>query len=148
MDVVWGIGAYAAALPLVVITALIVQWISRYIPSPDNPIVPLFIESDSWPAKVVLFLLAAVAAPFFEELFFRGVLFSSLRAKWGVAAGVIASAAIFGAVHPLPIGLLPILVLGAVFAVVFHERGSLLPSMVAHACNNAVAFALLLILTG
>lgn len=148
IDVLWGIGAYAAALPLVLVTTLIAQWVSRYIPAQENPIVPLFIESGSWVAKVALFLLAVVAAPFFEELFFRGVLFSSLRAKWGVAAGVIISAVVFGAVHPLPMGLLPILVLGAVFAVAFNERGSLLPNMVAHACTNAVAFALLFILAG
>ncbi len=148
LDVLSGICAYAAALPLVLVTALIAQWVARYLPSPDNPIVPLFVESGSWVARLALFLLAVVAAPFFEELFFRGVLYGSMRAKWGVAAGVILSGVVFGLVHPLPIGLLPILVLGAAFAVVFHERGSLLPGMVAHACNNAVAFALLFILAG
>ncbi len=147
-DVFAGIAGYAAALPLVLLSIFILQWVSRFIPSHENPIVPLFIESESWVAKLALFMLAVVAAPFFEELFFRGVLFNSLRAKWGVAAGVIVSAVVFGLVHPLPVGLLPILVLGAVFAVVFRERGSLLPNMVAHACTNAVAFALLFILAG
>lgn len=147
-DILAGIGAYAAALPIVLLAAIAAERLSRYVHAPDNPIVPMFIESESWLAKLALFVLAAVAAPFFEELFFRGVLFNSLHAKWGVVAGVIVSAVLFGLVHPLPIGLLPILVLGAVFAVVFHERGSLLPCMVAHACNNAVAFSLLLILTG
>ena len=147
-DILAGIGAYAAALPIVLLAAIAAERLSRYVHAPDNPIVPMFIESESWLAKLALFVLAAVAAPFFEELFFRGVLFNSLRAKWGVVAGVIVSAVLFGLVHPLPIGLLPILVLGAVFAVVFHERGSLLPCMVAHALNNAVAFSLLFILTG
>lgn len=148
MDVLAGIGTYAAALPLVLVAALILQRVSEYLPSPDNPIVPLFVESESLLARMVLFLLAVVAAPFFEELFFRGVLLNSMRARWGAAAGVIISAVVFGLVHPLPMGLLPILVLGAAFAVVFHERGSLLPSMVAHACNNAVAFTVLFILAG
>ena len=147
-DVLAGIGAYAAALPLVVLSAYIVNWLSRYMPSQENVIVPLFVESESFAARMMLFLLAVVAAPFFEEIFFRGVLFSSLRAKWGIASGVIVSAVVFGLVHPLPMGLLPILVLGIVFAVVFSERGSLLPSMVAHALTNSVAFALLFILAG
>ena len=100
---------------------------------------------DPWQGVLALsygLLIFFIAYPLGE------LLFSSLRARWGVAAGVMISAVVFGAVHPLPMGLLPILVLGAVFAVVFNERGSLLPNMVAHACTNAVAFALLFILAG
>ncbi len=87
-------------------------------------------------------------APFFEELFFRGVLHTSFSAKWGVVAGVVGSALAFAAVHPFPLGFLPIFALGTVFAVLLHERGSLLPPMIAHGMNNAIAFALLFILTG
>ncbi|MBP6962817.1 MAG: CPBP family intramembrane metalloprotease [Armatimonadetes bacterium] len=147
-DALWGVGAYAAALPLVLVTAFAAKWLSRYLPTSENAIVPLFVESESLAARVAIFLLVVAAAPFFEELFFRGVLFSSLRARWGVGAGVIVSAVAFGLVHPLPLGLLPILVLGIVFAVAFNQRGSLLTCIVAHACNNAVAFALLSILAG
>ena len=83
--------------------------------------------------------------PFFEELFFRGVLFNSFRARWGLAAGVVASAAVFALVHPLPFGFLPIFALGSVFSMLFYQRGSLIPNMVAHGLHNAITFAILIL---
>jgi hypothetical protein len=147
VDVLWGIGGYAAALPMLIAAGLISQAIGRLIPSPTNPIIPLFAETESVAGRVLLFVLLAGAAPFFEELFFRGVLFGSFRAKWGIRLGIVLSAVVFASVHPLPVGFLPILVLGTIFAILVHERQSLLPAMVAHGLNNGVAFALLLILT-
>lgn len=147
-DVAWGIGGYAAALPLLVIASLLSRLLSRYVETPSNPVVPLFVESETWVERLVLFGLAAIAAPFFEELFFRGVLYNSFRAKWGARAGIMLSAAVFASVHPLPLGFLPIFVLGFIFAVLVQHRGSLLPAMVAHGINNCVAFTVLLILTG
>lgn len=147
-DILWGVLGYSAALPLLVITGLISQIVGRFVQSPTNPVIPLFVETESITGRVAIFLLVAVVAPFFEELFFRGVLFTSLRARWGVAAGIIGSATVFAAVHPLPVGFLPILMLGIVLATLVHERKSLLPAMVAHGLNNTAAFLLLLILTG
>lgn len=147
-DIRWGVGGYAASLPLIVVAGLLSRIISRYVETPSNPIIPLFIESSTVFERALLFALAAIAAPFFEEIFFRGVLYHSFYARWGVAAGIIASAAVFGLVHPLPLDFLPILVLGAAFGVLTHQRGSLLPSMIAHGLNNTVAFTMLLILTG
>lgn len=147
-DILWGIGGYAAALPLLLIAGALSQLVGRYVQSPTNPVIPLFAETETFLGRAVLFALVGLAAPFFEELFFRGVLFNSFRAKWSVAAGIMLSAAVFASVHPLPVGFLPIFVLGSVFAILLYERGSLLSSMVAHGLNNSVAFALLLILTG
>jgi hypothetical protein len=145
-DILWGIGGYAAALPLVGIASYLANFLNSFIRTPENPVVPLFVESHGSWEQVVLFLLAAVAAPFFEETFFRGVLFNSFRARWGFTAGVVLSAFVFGMVHPLPQGLLPIFMLGCVFAILTNFRGSLLSNMVAHGLNNAVSFVLLLIL--
>ena len=61
--------------------------------------------------------------------------------------GILSSAVVFGLVHPLPLDFLPIFALGSVFATLVYERGSLLPSMIAHGLNNTAAFAVLLILT-
>ena len=145
-DVIWGIGGYAAALPLLAIAGVFSQILGRYVQTPPNPIVSLFTETETLFGRLVLLGLVVVAAPFFEELFFRGVLYGSFRKRWGVSAGIVLSAVVFAAVHPLPVGFLPIFVLGCVFAILLRERGSLLPAVVAHGMNNAVAFALLLIL--
>lgn len=148
LDILWGMLGYAAALPILLIASLLSQIASRYIPTPSNPIVPLFLQSDTILQRLLLFGLTIVAAPFFEEMFFRGVLFHSFQAKWGVRLGLILSAVVFASVHPLPLGFLPIFVLGYVLATLLYRRGSLLPCMVMHAMNNSVAFLALLILMG
>ena len=83
-------------------------------------------------------------APFFEELFFRGALYGALRRRFGAALGVLASAALFAALHPqLPLGFLPIFFLGAVFAVIYEWRQSLIPGMVFHGVHNGLLFLLM-----
>ena len=70
-----------------------------------------------------------------------GLLYGALRRRFGVAAGIFASAAVFSLLHPqLPLGFLPIFVLGASFAVLTEWRQSLVPNMVAHALNNGVVW--------
>ena len=147
-DVAWGIGGYASALPLVLVAGLISRLLDKYVTTPSNPVIPLFAESSGVVDRIILLVLVSVAAPFFEELFFRGALYHSLGAKWGVVMGIAASAVVFGLLHPLPLDFLPIFALGSVFGILTYERGSLLPSMVAHAMNNTAAFVLLSILVG
>lgn len=146
VDVAWGVGGYAAALPLLGLASVVSQFIGRYVSTPPNPVIPLFSGVESLVGRLILFALAVVAAPFFEELFFRGVLYGSFRRAFGITAGILLSSVVFAVVHPLPGGFLPILVLGLVFAILVYQRGSLLPAVVAHGLNNAVAFTMLLIL--
>lgn len=144
-DIGWGIAGYGASLPLLIVAGLISQLVGRYIRSDPNPVIPLFVESETAVAQLILFGLIVLAAPFFEEIFFRGVLLNSFVGKWGARLGIILSAIAFAAIHPL-LGQLPILVLGYMLGVVVSYRGSLLPAIVAHAVNNGVAFTLLLVM--
>ncbi len=87
-------------------------------------------------------VLVCVAAPIAEELFFRGFCFTALRRWIGVAGGAIATGVIFGAIHAGSAEvefLVPLAVLGALLCVLYHRTGSLLPCMVLHALNNALA---------
>lgn len=148
LDVGWGIMGYAAALPLLLVASLLSQTLTKYIPTPSNPVVPIFLQANSLLERLVILGLTVIVAAFFEELFFRGVLFHSFQAKWGVRLGLVLSAAVFASVHPLPLGFLPIFVLGYVLATLLYRRGSLLPCMVTHGLNNCVAFLVLSILVG
>jgi hypothetical protein len=105
-------------------------------------------QADTAVARWMLFGLVTIAAPFFEELFFRGVLLNSFRARWGPLAAILVSAGVFAGIHPLPVQFLPIFALGTVFGVLAYERGSLLPSIVAHAIQNGGVFLMLMLLTG
>jgi len=147
-NVLWGVAGYSAAFPLVLAAAFLSDVVGRYIRTPENPVVPLFAQADTVFAKLALFVLLAIAAPFFEEVFFRGVLLTACRARWGVIAGVIISSAVFASVHPLPVQFLPIFVLGTAFALLMYERRSLVPAITAHALQNAGVFLLLMVLTG
>jgi hypothetical protein len=83
-----------------------------------------------------LLALAVLAAPVFEEFIFRGLIFGGLRRTLGVAASVLASAAIFALVHP-PIAVIPVFGLGVVAALVYDRTRLLIGPMAAHAVYNA-----------
>jgi membrane protease YdiL (CAAX protease family) len=139
---VWfGIGAYAATVPLLWGTAYLSQWLGRrFFPEvepPFHPIQGIAAGAPSGWVRLATFVVVAVGAPLLEEFFFRGLLYGALRRRFGIATGLVASAAVFSLLHPqLPLGFLPIFVLGAVFAAVTEWRQSLIPGIVMHALNN------------
>jgi membrane protease YdiL (CAAX protease family) len=79
-------------------------------------------------------------APVVEEFFFRGFLFQSLRNTWGPVWAVLASAAIFSAIHFDIDKFVPLVIFGTALAFVFHKTESLWPCIALHAVNNALAF--------
>jgi len=92
-------------------------------------------------------LLIVVAAPFAEEIFFRGFIFGGLRRRFSFAAAAIFSGLIFGLFHFTglsSVGVIPQLaLLGFALAWLYEETGSIYPPIAVHAVNNALAFAIL-----
>jgi membrane protease YdiL (CAAX protease family) len=83
---------------------------------------------------------AVLAAPLGEEYVFRGLFLQGLLAsRWRVSIAVVASAAIFSAVHLDPIGFLARMELGVLFGLLFVRTGSLWPGMAAHLGSNLTA---------
>ncbi len=141
-----GLAGYAAAVPLTVVAALVSRSIVPADPFSTNPAIPVVVEADSLSLRLILLGLLAVAAPFVEETVFRGVGYSAFKARWGVKWGIILSAAVFALMHHNLPTFLPLFALGAVFAYLYEVTGSIVPSMVAHACQNtftAIAFWLI-----
>ncbi len=84
-------------------------------------------------------LEVVVLAPFFEEIIFRGIVFSTLRAKFGVSVSLIGSAGIFALAHGYgPIAFLSVFWSGILWAWLYERTGSILPGMCAHAINNGL----------
>lgn len=77
-----------------------------------------------------------------EELLFRGVLARSLGRRLPLAAAVAISAVVFSAYHLSVVQALPTLLLGAALAALAIRADSVLPAMLAHATNNAIAISI------
>lgn len=106
-------------------------------------------SGDSGFTITVIVLIAVVGAPFFEELFFRGLVQGTLVARWGVAVGVIVQAMLFGVVHMTFDGgwgnvgvFLMILVVGLALGVIRFGFKRLGPGMFTHATYNAIIVAI------
>ncbi len=86
-------------------------------------------------------LMIVVIGPFTEEVFFRGFIFSALRARLGLGWALAVSGAIFAVFHVDPKVMLPIFVTGVLLGWLYHKTGSIWPPLVAHALQNALALA-------
>ncbi len=96
------------------------------------------------PQEFGLVLLAGAAvAPVIEEIFFRGYVFRAYLARKGTWQAFLFSAGLFAAVHGDLPAFLPIFAMGLLLSLFYYRTGSLVPSIVAHALNNAVAFTML-----
>jgi ABC-2 type transport system permease protein len=95
--------------------------------------------ADPWLAAT-LAAMAIVAAPFFEEFIFRGLVFGGLRRSFGPAVSALASAAIFALVHPA-ISVAPVFVMGLAAALVYERTRMLAAPIVLHAVYNTALIA-------
>lgn len=85
--------------------------------------------------------LAVVAAPFVEELTFRGFVFNALLRYTPPVVAAVASAILFGLAHldpRSPSAVAPLAGGGLVLAWVYYRSGSLVASMVSHGSFNLV----------
>jgi uncharacterized protein len=111
-----------------------------------TPKIPLpFDKLTDTPLSLAFFgAIAVVLAPFFEELFFRGFIQPLLSRTLGTVAGILVTAALFGALHGFEYAwvwqyAVFITVAGAVFGWLRARTNSIIPSVVMHGCFNAVS---------
>ncbi len=94
---------------------------------------------------LVIYLIAVVGAPFFEELYFRGLVQGTLTARWGAVVGIVVQAMLFGLVHLDPgngwgnVGTFVIIsIVGLGLGTIRRYSGRLPPGMFTHAGYNAL----------
>jgi sodium transport system permease protein len=83
-------------------------------------------------------LLVAVSPAVCEEALFRGPVLRGLRARLGGPAAAALTALLFGLFHLDVYRLIPSTLLGLLLGVIALESGSIVPSIIAHFCNNAM----------
>ncbi|MFN6464128.1 MAG: type II CAAX endopeptidase family protein [Nostoc sp. DedVER02] len=141
----WGLGGYCAALPIVVVVSLINQqlWQGQ---GGSNPLLQLALESQDGIALGIFFSTAAIAAPFFEEILFRGFLLPSLTRYLPVWGSILISSLLFAIAHLSLSEILPLTALGIVLGVVYTRSRNLFAPMLLHSLWNSGTLLSLFIL--
>ena len=143
----WGIGSYFAAVPLVLVVSLISQ---KFLQGQGggNPLLPILIDSQNTLPKFLLWSTLAIAAPFFEEYLFRGFLLPSLTKSLPVWGAIALSGFLFAVAHLNLADIIPLTVLGMVMGFVYWRSRNLLASMLLHCLWNSGSFLALIALGG
>jgi len=84
-----------------------------------------------------LFALAVLPAVF-EELIFRGIVYTGLQKKFSVKFAIIFSAILFALMHTSVQQTVYQFIIGVLLAYVFYLTGSLLASIILHFANNFI----------
>ena len=91
-------------------------------------------------------LTAAIAAPVFEEILFRGFILPSLTRYMSTWGAIALSSFIFAAAHLSVSEILPLMILGMVLGFVYTRSKNLLAPMMVHSLWNSATMAGLFIL--
>lgn len=130
---------YILLAPFLLLAGLVSHALFHNFHTPVNPAQFETMAAQQMLDKVLIFALAAVVAPIVEETMFRGLLYSALRARFGIGGAAMLSAAAFSLVHPtLPGGFLTIWAIGIALALVYERRGSLVPGIILHGIHNGL----------
>jgi membrane protease YdiL (CAAX protease family) len=143
--VLWGMGGYFVALPLVILIALLNQKLLGD-QGGGNPLLELIIQSHDPVTAGLLFVMVAGLAPFFEEILFRGFFLTSLTRYLPLWGAIGVSGLVFAVAHLNLADILPLTVLGFVLGFVYTRSRNLLSSMLLHSLWNSGSFLSLLIL--
>lgn len=125
-----GVGAYAVVVRAAGIDALT---------PPDTGLAATMRD----PAAFALYgVVTVIAAPFGEEMLFRGVIFTGLS-SWGFWPAALVSAVLFATSHLDAGTFIPFLLIGIGLAALFRWRGSLWDAILFHSLFNCTSFILL-----
>lgn len=101
-------------------------------------IAPMF-QDTGFP--LMLLFGGAIIAPVVEEIFFRGFVFAGLRKYWSWPTAALVSAGLFALAHVIPTSILPIFILGSIFAFLYQVSGSVWPAILMHMLTNTFALS-------
>lgn len=139
-----GAGTYLAFVPALVVLLFASLLLCKVfgIEPQSHELVDILTRERSPLRLVFLGALTMLLGPLVEEVVFRGVVYSAMRKRMGVYGAAAASSLIFAIAHANAAQTLPIFGMGMVLAVLYEHTGSLVASITFHVMNNALAFAL------
>lgn len=142
-EVGYGLMGYAALLPLLGLLVMgfgmvmmVLKQLGVEVTMPTHPVGGMMKEGGV-AVRFIMLGLAAVMAPVFEEIMFRGALYGALRRRWRLFLSGLLTGFIFAIVHPQGLLAVPVLMsIGFGFGLLREWRGSLIGGMVAHSVHN------------
>jgi len=136
-----GAVAFLAFQPfrLIYTTALIWFFHKLGLPIQSHPVLEELLKPDETGLKLSIALSVALSAPLFEEIFFRGFLYQALRKNVGAPAAIVATAALFAAIHEGLFQASLIFSLGVLLAYLMEKAGSIIPCMAVHFLVNGTS---------
>jgi membrane protease YdiL (CAAX protease family) len=109
----------------------------------EQAIVDVFKTAGSWRERILCLMIVSVAAPFSEELYFRGFLYPAVSKVTGKLPAVILTSIFFSFLHFDLVRFIPITIGGIWLNLLYIRTGSLYTSMVAHSIWNTLMISLL-----
>ena len=91
-------------------------------------------------------VLAALIAPVFEEVLFRGLFYQFLKKRLGCMRAALLSSCFFSVLHFNNVQFFPIMGLGMLLCFIFETSGSLMPAVAIHMFNNGLFLGVFFIL--
>ncbi|MFZ4507911.1 MAG: CPBP family intramembrane glutamic endopeptidase [Fimbriimonas sp.] len=146
--ILWGVCAWVANIPLVAAAAVLGMTLANGLPTPTHPVSEQLMKHQDPKTVLVLLFFGAVAAPIWEEIMFRGMLFPALSQRLkSLPNAAIMSSFLFAMIHPqgLPLWFALATIAGMNCALMNHTR-SLVPSIVLHSLHNFVLLILTVVL--
>ena len=92
----------------------------------------------------ILIVVTAVIAPFCEEVYFRGFLYSAFKKSFGVTLGLFLSSLLFSLAHLELYSFFPILVIGWILAYIYEKTKSIFTVIFLHSVYNLILILILL----
>jgi len=144
---VWeGLKTLAAAMPAVIIALFAATYVYLLVfhemPAVHEVLKAVQQTDDTW-LRIVFFVLAGLVIPLFEELFYRGIVLTSLLRTGSAPLAIVVSAAFFGIVHfPVPASVPALVILGLALGYAYYRTRSLWAPFVMHAAFNLYNLAL------
>lgn len=126
------------ALPVITLVSLAWTALLKAVGLPAQPqdLIGILSSVQSPAVLIAMLFVACVLAPLNEELLFRGVVFRSLRLRFGRGIALAVSGLLFGAMHFNLAGFVPLALLGVALAIAYEHSGDIRVPIIAHALFN------------
>lgn len=134
----WAGAGFFANLPILLFASLFASLVSRFVSGGAHPASSELLQNPTALTVAKIMLLACVVAPIWEEIVFRGFLFSAFTkyTKSPIVGGLVSSV-LFASVHPQGlVGLIPLTALGGMMCALTYQTRSIVPGMIFHGLHN------------